>query len=216
MSEESNNTDNKRGQPLRPDNGRALRRTVIPLVLVVAGMTGLAFAAVPLYDMFCRVTGYGGTTQRAEAGSSRVLDRTITIRFDANISPKLDWQFKPAQPSMDVKIGESALAVYEAQNSTDKALAGTATYNVTPEIAGAYFAKVQCFCFTRQTLEPGRRMDMPVSFFVDPSIMDDPEAREIEEITLSYTFFPDKKESETSSAAAEGQGKDRADAKASL
>lgn len=216
MTEESNDTGDKRGQPPRPDNARALRRTVIPLVLVVAGMTGLAFAAVPLYDMFCRVTGYGGTTQRAESGSTKVLDKTITIRFDANISPKLDWHFKPAQPSMDVKIGESALAIYEAQNPTDTALSGTATYNVTPEIAGYYFRKVQCFCFTQQTLEPGREMDMPVSFFVDPSIMDDPEAREIEEITLSYTFFPDKKGRQTSSASAEGQGKDRADAKAPL
>ena len=173
-----------------PSSARRLHRTVVPLLLVVGGMTGLSFAAVPLYDMFCRVTGYGGTTQVADAGASKVLDRKITIRFDANISPKLDWRFKPAQTSMEVKIGESALAVYEAHNPTDKPLSGTATYNVTPEIAGYYFSKVQCFCFTEQTLAPGRRMDMPVSFFVNPAIMDDPEAREIEEITLSYTFFP--------------------------
>jgi len=184
------------------DNQRALRRTVVPLVLIVAGMTGLSFAAVPLYDLFCRVTGYGGTTQVAETGSTEVLERKITIRFDANISPKLDWQFKPAQTSMEVRIGESALAVYEAHNPTGQPLAGTATYNVTPEIAGYYFSKVQCFCFTEQVLEPGRRMDMPVSFFVNPAIMDDPEAREIEEITLSYTFFPMKGETQTGAAAA--------------
>jgi cytochrome c oxidase assembly protein subunit 11 len=202
MSEDRNDTQhsNETQQQARSDNARALRRTVLPLVLIVGGMTGLSFAAVPLYDLFCRVTGYGGTTQVADAGSSDVLDRKIKIRFDANISPKLDWNFKPAQTSMDVKIGESALAVYEAHNPTDAPLAGTATYNVTPEIAGYYFSKVQCFCFTEQTLEPGRRMDMPVSFFVDPAIMDDPEARNIEEITLSYTFFPMKGQTQTGAA----------------
>ncbi|RIA55869.1 cytochrome c oxidase assembly protein [Dichotomicrobium thermohalophilum] len=209
MSENRNDTREtvRTEQQARPHNTRALRRTVLPLLLIVGGMTGLSFAAVPLYDLFCRVTGYGGTTQVADAGSTEVLDRKITIRFDANISPKLDWNFKPAQTSMDVKIGESALAVYEAHNPTDKPLAGTATYNVTPEIAGYYFSKVQCFCFTEQTLEPGRRMDMPVSFFVDPAIMDDPEAREIEEITLSYTFFPMKGETQT--GAAEGRSEKR-------
>ncbi len=195
MSKERNDTQ-------QTDNARALRRTVLPLVLLVGGMTGLSFAAVPLYDLFCRVTGYGGTTQVAETGSTKVLDRRITIRFDANVSPKLDWGFKPAQTSMEVNIGESALAVYEAHNPTDRPLAGTATYNVTPEIAGIYFSKVQCFCFTEQVLEPGRRMDMPVSFFVDPAIMDDPEAREIEEITLSYTFFPMKGQGQTQTGAA--------------
>jgi len=216
MTEENNTDRASETHAASPHSVRALRRTVVPLVLVVAGMTGLAFAAVPLYDMFCRVTGYGGTTQRAEAGSSAVLDKTITIRFDANISPKLDWNFKPARTSMNVKIGESALAVYEAHNPTGKPLSGTATYNVTPAVAGYYFRKVQCFCFTQQTLEAGRRMDMPVSFFVDPSIMDDPEAREIEEITLSYTFFPDKQGDQTSSASARTQGKDRDGGNASL
>ena len=189
-----------RNEMQRTLDARALRRTVLPLVLIVGGMTGLSFAAVPLYDLFCRVTGYGGTTQVAEAESTEVLDRQITIRFDANISPKLDWDFKPAQTSMKVNIGESALAVYEAHNPTDMPLAGTATYNVTPAIAGYYFSKVQCFCFTEQTLEPGRRMDMPVSFLVDPAIMDDPEARNIEEITLSYTFFPMKGQTQTGAA----------------
>jgi cytochrome c oxidase assembly protein subunit 11 len=198
MSDDANR--GKAPNPLSQD-GRVLRRTVFPLVLLVAGMTGLSFAAVPLYDLFCRVTGYGGTTQVAEAGSTEVLDRTITIRFDANISPKLDWNFKPAQTSMRVRIGESALAVYEAHNPTGEPLAGTATYNVSPAIAGYYFSKVECFCFTEQVLEPGRRMDMPVSFFVNPAILDDPEAREIEEITLSYTFFPMRSEPRTGAAS---------------
>ena len=191
------------------DNARALHRTVVPLVLIVAGMTGMAFAAVPLYDLFCRVTGYGGTTQVATAGSTKGFDREITIRFDANVSPKLNWKFKPAQTSMTLKIGESALAVYEAHNPTEASLAGTATYNVTPEIAGYYFSKVQCFCFTEQVLEPGRRVDMPVSFFVDPAIMDDPDARDIKEITLSYTFFPMKQETQTGTAAERATQKDR-------
>lgn len=183
------------------DGARGLRRTVIPLVLIVVGMTGMAYAAVPLYDLFCRVTGYGGTPQRADAPSGEVLERDITIRFDANVSPKLGWRFRPAQTRMKVKIGESALAVYEAHNPTDAPLAGTATYNVTPEVAGYYFAKVQCFCFTEQVLEPGRRMDMPVSFFVDPAIMDDPDARGITEITLSYTFFPMKQKTQSDATA---------------
>lgn len=194
----------KNGQT-QQGNARALRRTVVPLVLIVAGMTGLSFAAVPLYDLFCRVTGYGGTTQVASSGSTEVLDRTIKVRFDANISPKLDWNFRPAQTVMTVNIGESALAVYEAHNPTERPLSGTATYNVTPEIAGSYFSKVQCFCFTEQLLEPGRRVDMPVSFFIDPAIMDDPEAREIEEITLSYTFFPMKEDTQTGAAGTAGE-----------
>ncbi len=177
-----------------------MRRTVVPLVLIVVGMGGMAYAAVPLYDLFCRVTGYGGTTQRADAAPSGGLDREIRIRFDANVSRELAWRFKPAQTRMSVKIGESALAVYEAHNPTDAPLAGTATYNVTPEAAGYYFSKVECFCFTEQLLEPGQRVDMPVSFFVNPAILDDPDARDITEITLSYTFFPMKRETRTGDA----------------
>jgi len=193
-------TGDSADSPRQAENARALRRTVAPLVLLVMGMTGLAFAAVPLYDLFCRVTGYGGTPQIAQADSTEVLDREITIRFDSNTSPKLDWRFKPVQTRMKVKIGESRLAVYEAENTSDAPLSGTATYNVTPEAAGSYFAKVQCFCFTEQRLEAGQRVDMPVSFFVDPAIMDDPDARDITEITLSYTFFPMKGETQTGAA----------------
>jgi len=198
------------------DAGPSLRRTVVPLVLIVAGMTGLAFAAVPLYDLFCRVTGYGGTTQRADMGAEKVLERTITVRFDANVSPKLDWDFKPAQTSMSVKIGEQGLAVYEARNRSGRPLTGTATYNVTPAVAGYYFSKIQCFCFTKQRLEPGRRVDMPVSFFVDPAIVDDPDARDIEEITLSYTFFPKKQDIEADTASRIDREKDRGATPAAL
>lgn len=164
-------------------------RLAFGLLFIVAGMVGLSFAAVPLYRMFCQVTGYGGTTQRVEAASGNVLDRVIRVRFDANVSSGLKWTFRPAQNTIDLKIGETVLAFYEAVNRTDKPLTGSATFNVTPEIAGSYFSKVECFCFTEQTLQAGARADMPVSFYIDPAIMDDPDAKRIEEITLSYTFF---------------------------
>lgn len=173
------------------------------LLSVVAVMVGLSFAAVPLYRLFCQVTGYAGTTQRAEAPSATATDRVISIRFDANTSSKLDWSFRPVENRIDLKIGENRLAFYKAVNRTDKPLSGTATFNVTPEIAGAYFNKVDCFCFTEQTLAAHQDADMPVSFFIDPAILDDPDARNIEEITLSYTFF--KVEMEDKSAARAGQ-----------
>ena len=156
------------------------------------GMVGLSYAAVPLYQIFCQVTGYGGTTQRAERAPDTVLDRKITIRFDANVGRGMGWKFRPVQRSMELKIGESALAFYEAINLTKTKLTGTATFNVSPEAAGSYFNKIECFCFTEQTLQPGARADMPVTFFIDPEIVNDPEARNIKEITLSYTFFPVK------------------------
>ncbi len=168
---------------------RAHTRTALWLVLVVAGMTGLSFAAVPFYQMFCATTGYGGTTRRAIATSHATVDRPITVRFDANISSALNWDFQPAQREVTVKIGENSLAFFHATNRSDRTLTGTATFNVTPEIAGSYFDKVQCFCFTEQTLAPGQRADFPVSFFVDPAILNDPDAKGVEEITLSYTFF---------------------------
>lgn len=164
----------------------------LSLAGLVAGMVGLSYAAVPLYQIFCQVTGYGGTTQRAESVPDKVLDRTITVRFDANVGQGLGWKFRPAQRKLDLKIGESVLAFYEAQNTSGAKLTGTATFNVTPEAAGTYFNKVECFCFTEQTLEAGARADMPVTFFIDPEIVNDPEAKNIQEITLSYTFFPVK------------------------
>jgi cytochrome c oxidase assembly protein subunit 11 len=166
------------------DNGRVLAGT---LATVVA-MGSLGWAAVPLYDLFCRVTGYGGTTSRAEAGARDVLDRTVLVRFDASQVRGFPWEFEPVQTQMRVRIGETALAFYEAYNPTDQPVAGTASYNVAPFPAGPHFAKIDCFCFEEQVLMPGERISMPVTFFVDPEIVNDPEARGIPEITLSYTF----------------------------
>ncbi|MEJ2228592.1 MAG: cytochrome c oxidase assembly protein [Alphaproteobacteria bacterium] len=175
------------------NNRNALsKRFGLWLFLLPVAMLGLSFAAVPFYRMFCQVTGYNGTTQRAAAAPTRVLDRTVTVRFDANISPALDWDFQPEQREIRLKIGENKLAFFRAINRSDKPLTGTATFNVTPEAVGGYFNKIQCFCFTRQTLAPGETAEMPVSFFIDPAIMDDPDARDFTEITLSYTFFKAK------------------------
>jgi len=154
------------------------------------GMVGMAYAAVPLYAMFCQITGYGGTTQRVEQHSDRVLDREITVRFDANVSGGLPWEFQPSQRAVTLKIGETTEARYTASNPFGTPTAGRATFNVTPELAGAYFNKVECFCFTDTTLKPGERLDMPVVFYVDPDIVDVPELKDIKTITLSYTFFP--------------------------
>ena len=162
------------------------------LFLIPAAMLGLSFAAVPFYQIFCQATGYNGTTQRAASASARALERMITVRFDTNISPALDWDFQPEQREMRLKIGENALAFFRAANRSDHPLTGTATFNVTPAAVGGYFDKVQCFCFTRQTLAPGQSAELPVSFFVDPAIMNDAEARDVTEITLSYTFFKAK------------------------
>jgi cytochrome c oxidase assembly protein subunit 11 len=135
------------------------------------------------------VTGLGGTTQRAAAAPDTILDRTITVRFDANVARGLDWSFEPVQRTLDVRIGENALAFYRATNRSDKPLKGTAAFNVAPDTAGLYFAKIECFCFKEQLLQPGQTVEMPVSFFVDPSLVKDPDATRIKEITLSYTFY---------------------------
>ncbi|MCE0504409.1 cytochrome c oxidase assembly protein [Roseivivax sp. GX 12232] len=164
-------------------------KTVAQLVGVATFMGAMAWASVPLYDWFCAVTGYGGTTGTAEAGSGEVLDREITVRFDANVEAGMPWEFKPVEPEMTVKIGQDGLAFYEAYNPTDEPIAGQAGYNVAPFVAGSHFSKVQCFCFTEQVLMPGERVQMPVSFFVDPAIVDDPDTRKLNHITLSYTFY---------------------------
>jgi cytochrome c oxidase assembly protein subunit 11 len=155
----------------------------------IGGMVGMAYAAVPLYAMFCQMTGYGGTTQRVEQYSDRVLDREITVRFDANIS-SMPWDFRPAARDVTMKIGETTQIHYTAKNLATRPTSGRATFNVTPEMAGAYFNKVECFCFTDTTLKPGETLDMPVVFYVDPDIVDVPELRDVKTITLSYTFFP--------------------------
>ena len=177
---------------LKP-NVRSNKRLGIALILVPLAMVGAAYASVPLYEIFCRVTGYGGTTQVAEAAPEAVGERVMTIRFNSDVDPKLPWAFQPVQREMTLRVGESGLAHFEARNLAARPTAGTATFNVTPLKAGQYFNKVQCFCFTEQRLSPGARADMPVSFFVDPRIDDDPNLDEVKTITLSYTFFPDEK-----------------------
>jgi len=164
-------------------------RTVLPLIGVIAGMGAMAWAAVPLYDWFCRVTGYGGTTQQAEAEAGRVLDRTVTVRFDASTGKGMAWEFAPERTTMEVKIGQTGIAFYRAHNPTDRPITGTAAFNVTPLSIGAYFSKIDCFCFTEQTLQPGETVMMPVTFFVDPEIVEDAETAKTHTITLSYTFF---------------------------
>jgi cytochrome c oxidase assembly protein subunit 11 len=153
-------------------------------------MLGLAFAAVPLYRIFCQMTGYAGTTQRATQASTTVLERTVTVRFDSTVAPNLPWTFEPVQREVSVKFGETSLAFYRATNNSSKPVVGTASFNVTPDQVGVYFNKLECFCFTEQLLEPGESVDMPVSFFVDPAMVKDKDAAHIGQITLSYTFFP--------------------------
>ncbi|CUH64195.1 Cytochrome c oxidase assembly protein CtaG [Thalassovita gelatinovora] len=164
-------------------------KTVVMLVGVVLTMGALAWASVPFYNWFCRVTGFGGTTNVADAGSDTILDQTITIRFDASKDRDMPWEFKPVQREMTLRIGETGLAFFEAYNPTDHAVAGQASYNVAPYSAGGYFDKIDCFCFTEQVLQPGERVNMPVSFFVDPEIVNDREAKFVHQITLSYTFY---------------------------
>jgi cytochrome c oxidase assembly protein subunit 11 len=162
----------------------------IVCTVIVASMVGLSFAAVPLYRLYCQVTGYGGTTQRAEQASGTVLDRTLIVRFDSNVASGLPWKFEPEQRRLEVKIGENALAFYKATNTSDHPVTGTAVFNVTPESAGVHFNKIECFCFTEQKLDPGQSVDMAVSFYVDPAFVDDEDTMRLSELTLSYTFYP--------------------------
>ncbi|MFT6424052.1 MAG: cytochrome c oxidase assembly protein subunit 11 [Celeribacter sp.] len=165
------------------------QKTALTLVGVVVLMGGLAWASVPFYSWFCAVTGFGGITGVADAGSDVVLDETIKIRFDANTDPSMAWDFKPAQREMELRIGETGLAFYEAHNPTDRVIAGTASYNVAPYEAGGFFTKIDCFCFTEQVLQPGETVLMPVTFYVDPEITTDRDAKYVHRITLSYTFY---------------------------
>jgi len=167
------------------------KKVVLPLVGLVVFMTVASFAAVPFYNWFCKVTGYGGTTATASAApaSDRVLDQTMLVRFDGSLGSGMEWEFKPAQFEMELKIGEVGLAFYEAYNPTDRVIAGTASYNVAPFTAGNFFSKIDCFCFTEQVLQPGERVMMPVTFYVDPGIVTDVEGKFVKSITLSYTFY---------------------------
>ena len=172
----------------QPDKKRHARTAMMAGAIVV-GMTGLAFAAVPLYDAFCKVTGYGGTTQEATAAPSEILNQRINVRFDSNIAPGLPIEFAPKQHQQSLRIGETGLAFYRARNNSSEPVVVRATYNVTPHIAGQYFAKLECFCFTDRVIAPGQEVDLPVVFFVDPEIVSNPDTAEIDTLTLSYTFF---------------------------
>ena len=172
-----------------PQNGRSNKNVVLPLIGLVVFMTVGGFASVPFYNWFCKVTGYGGTTAEASSAPSDILDQTMLVRFDASLAADMPWEFKPAQYTMELKIGEVGLAFYEAYNPTDRVVAGTASYNVSPFSAGGFFSKIDCFCFTEQVLQPGERVMMPVTFYIDPEIVNDLDAKRVQSITLSYTFY---------------------------
>jgi cytochrome c oxidase assembly protein subunit 11 len=169
---------------------RRHRATALWCAALVAVMVGAAYASVPLYRLFCQVTGFDGTPRIANAPSTQVLDKTVDIRFDANVAPGLAWRFEPARTTVKVRIGENTLAFYRATNLSDRPLRGTATYNVLPEQAAPFFNKLECFCFKEQLLQPGETLEMPVSFFIDPQIVGDKDAHGVRHITLSYTFYP--------------------------
>lgn len=165
-------------------------RVALWLVAFVGVMAAASFAAVPFYSWFCKVTGYAGTTGRAEAPpADEVVDRMVTVHFDASIAPGMPWQFRPAQRSIEIRLGETGLAFFEAYNPTKEPVAGRAGFNVVPFSTGEYFDKIACFCFELQVLQPGERIDMPVTFYVDPAMLKDPEARDVTDITLSYTMY---------------------------
>lgn len=167
------------------------RKVGLLALLGALAMLGLGYASVPLYRLFCQVTGFGGTTQRvseAEAGRVGLVDASVSVRFDANVDRGMAWQFRPEQTTATARLGDRRMAIYVARNTSDKPITGVATFNVVPEAAGRYFNKVHCFCFNEQTLAPGQEVRMPVTYFVDPAIRNDPDARGIEQITLSYTF----------------------------
>lgn len=178
-------------------------KTLLTLLALVAGMIGLSFAAVPLYDLFCRTTGYGGTTQRAAAPpapSEINKNRTITIRFNGDVARDLPWAFGPTEKAVTIKLGEVGETKYRAKNLSDKTIVGTATYNVSPDNLGIYFHKIQCFCFQRQVLKPGQEVDLPVTFFAEPALALNTDLKDVTEITLSYTFFPAPDQNQTENA----------------
>jgi cytochrome c oxidase assembly protein subunit 11 len=186
---------------------RRNRRTAAAAGLVIVAMLGLTAASVPLYALFCRVTGYGGTpTVDADAAGALPQERTVTVSFNADVDRELPWTFRPAQRSLTVRVGEQSLAFYEAVNRADHPVVGRAVYNVTPFKVGGYFSKVHCFCFEEQTLRPGERVEMPVSFYVDPAMLEDADTSEVRQITLSYTFFVDREATERLRAKAAADG----------
>ena len=185
---------------------RSMKRTAIACGALVVGMVGASYAAVPLYELFCKMTGFGGTPRVADAQPGHQLDRAVNVRFDANVAPGLDWSFAPEQASVDVKLGETKTVFYKLKNRSNRELAGMATYNVQPEQAGNSFAKLQCFCFNEMVLKPGETVEVPVVFFVDPSLADNKDiGSSISSITLSYTFFPAKQKAQKPVAGLNGQ-----------
>lgn len=188
MARNDPGNNNPENDPKRkPGNRNATM--LFGLLSVVVFMVGVSYAAVPLYDVFCRVTGFGGTTQVADGPAGEVLDRTMRIRFTADTGGALPWKFETEQLEVDLRIGEPGLIYYSAENTSSVPVSGSALYNVNPAKAGLYFTKVQCFCFEEQTLQPGEKVDFAVYFYVDPSIADDPGLDDVHTITLSYTFF---------------------------
>ena len=176
----------------KPVLPKGARRTALLCAGFAAGMLGLAYASVPLYDLFCRVTGYDGTPLAGKAPASKVLDRTVAVRFDANVAPGLGWRFTPETPQIRVRLGETQTVFYKVRNEGRAATTGIATFNVQPGQAGAFFVKLQCFCYTDQTLQPGEEVESAVAFYIDPALAQDPNLRELSGITLSYTYFPSR------------------------
>lgn len=174
---------------MKPSSQQNNRKVLLALVFLVCGMVGLSFASVPLYRLFCQATGFGGTTQKAELLPEVILDRTIKVRFNADVSPSIPWRFKSEIQQMTLKLGQTGLMNYRVVNESSKPVIGTAVYNVTPDKAGLYFIKVQCFCFQEQILGAHQEVDMPVFFYIDPKMNDDPDMKDVHEITLSYSFF---------------------------
>jgi cytochrome c oxidase assembly protein subunit 11 len=197
---------------IRPDLARRNRRVAAGAFVCVLGMLGLSFAAVPLYRLFCQVTGYGGTPMVGGTAPGQAGEAEVTVRFAATTHPGLPWRFEPVQPSTRLHVGEEGLAFYAARNLSDRPVTGIAVYNVTPEKVGRYFHKTACFCFEEQTLAPGQQVDMPLSFWVDPRLAEDPNTREVRTITVHYSFFRSLSDAERAGAlASAGEHVGRAD-----
>ena len=173
---------------------------------VALAMLGLSYAAVPLYDMFCRATGYAGTPARGDGASAARIGQTVTVRFDSNVDPALPWRFQPDRRAIEVALGENMLTFFRVENLGDRAMTGHASFNVAPARAARYFTKIECFCFREQILEPGQTLDMPVSFFVDPDMVNDRDAASVADITLSYTFFLSPRENTAALSVPDGKG----------
>jgi cytochrome c oxidase assembly protein subunit 11 len=171
---------------------RKMHRTAFACLGIVVGMVGLAYASVPLYDLFCKVTGFDGTPVARDINDTQVMDRTIAVRFDANVAPGLSWRFVAEKPEIKIKLGETTTVYYKVTNTGDKPATGIATYNVQPDLAGTYFSKLECFCFTEQTLKPGETLESAVVFYIDPRLVQDSDVKDLSSITLSYTYFPSK------------------------